>query len=402
MSRLRAAREHAATTKSTLTRDFKHILSPTKLHGYASSVLVREPRPGVRQHDRIKHWNIVPGDKVRIINGPYADKNAVREVASVNKLTNKVYIKGLAGKGRRATGAHLKPEHYSNLQLLVGKYEVPSTSGAPTVENVWATRLSTSKPFFIRKHGTWVWNRYAAATSFALPTSDTAADVPARKNRIRIPWPATKKEAKTPKPGSYDTLPEDALAITWSPIHPSAPVDFSTLEHLYIRHLHPTQSFFNPQPRQTSEANDLEDAEVGPDFDTSAPIEHFLAAELSNPHSRTKKQKRWQERLAAQAALKEEFIKREMQRARRTGPGTELGGRRITPRDARRIGTWKWQNALVKMKAEERQRRSVARGGEEARKRRQERSARKLRRQAERLQSLVLSKEKNQVVPKSA
>lgn len=95
MSRLRAAREHAATTKSTLTRDFKHLLSPTKLHGYASSVLVREPRPGVRQHDRIKHWNIVPGDKVRIINGPYADKNAVREVASVNKLTNKVYIKGL-------------------------------------------------------------------------------------------------------------------------------------------------------------------------------------------------------------------------------------------------------------------------------------------------------------------
>lgn len=95
MSRLRAAREHAATTKSTLTRDFKHLLAPTKLHGYASSVLVREPRPGVRQHDRIKHWNIVPGDKVRIINGPYADKNAVREVAGVNKLTNKVYIKGL-------------------------------------------------------------------------------------------------------------------------------------------------------------------------------------------------------------------------------------------------------------------------------------------------------------------
>ncbi|KAG8911317.1 hypothetical protein FRC01_005779 [Tulasnella sp. 417] len=396
MSRLRAAREHAVTTKSTLTRDFKHLLSPTKLHGYAASVLVREPRPGVRQEDRIKHWNIVPGDKVRIINGPYADKNAVREVASINKLTNKVYIKGLPGKGRRATGAHLKPEHYSNLQLLVGKYEVPSTSGAPTIENVWATRLSTSKPFFIRKHGVWVWNRYAAATSVALPTSDKAADVPARKNRIRVPWPSTKKEAKTPKPGSYDTLPEDVLEITWSPIHPSTPVDLSTLEHLYIRHLHPTQPFFNPQPRQTPGANDLEEAEAGPDLDASAPIEHFLAAELSNPHSRTKKQKRWQERLAAQAALKEDFIKREMQRARRTGPGTELGGRRITPREARRIGTWKWQTALVKMKAEERQRKWVARGGEETRKRRQERSARKLRRQAERLQTLVLAKEKNQ------
>lgn len=65
--------------------------------------------------------------------------------------------------------------------------------------SVWATRLSTSKPFFIRKHGVWVWDRYAAATSLALPTSDDAADVPARKNRIRIPWPSTKKEAKTPK-----------------------------------------------------------------------------------------------------------------------------------------------------------------------------------------------------------
>ncbi|KAG9019530.1 hypothetical protein FRB90_000839 [Tulasnella sp. 427] len=398
MSRLRAAREHALTTKSTLTRDFKHLLAPTKLHGYAASVLVREPRPGVRQHDRIKHWNIVPGDKVRIINGPYADKNAVREVASINKLTNKVYIKGLPGKGRRATGAHLKPEHYSNLQLLVGKYEVPgSTGGTPAVENVWATRLSTSKPFFIRKHGAWVWNRYAAATSLALPASDKAADVPARKNRIRIPWPSTKKEAKTPKAGQYDTLPEDALAITWTPPHPGSPVDLSTLEHLYIRHLHPTKSFFNPQPRQTPGANDLEETESAFDFDENAPIEHFLAAELSNPHSRTKKQKRWQERLAAQAALKEDFIKREMQRARRTGPGSELGGRRITPREARKVGTWKWQNALVKTKAEERQRRWVARGGEEARKRRHERSARKLRRQAERLQSLVLGKEKNQI-----
>lgn len=201
--------------------------------------------------------------------------------------------------------------------------------------------------------------------------------------------------------GSYDTLPEDALEVTWSPVHPSTAVDFSTLEHLYIRHLHPTQSFFNPQPRQTPEASELEE-ELGLDLDANAPIEHFLAAELSNPHSRTKKQKRWQERLAAQAALKEQFIKREMQRARRTGPGTELGGRRITPRESRRIGTWKWQNALVKMKSEERQHRWVARGGEEARKRRQQRSARKLRRQGERLQALVLAKEKNQVVPKSA
>lgn len=171
----------------------------------------------------------------------------------------------------------------------------------------------------------------------------------------------------------------------------------STLEARYISSLHPDQTFFNPKPRTTS--GSAADFYSYGELDPNLPMEVFLEAELSNPHSRTKKQKRWQQREQEKVELKETFIRQEMERARKTGPGRELGGRRVTPSDARRIGEWKWKNALIRRATEEKQRRWVARGGLENKKRRHERSARKVRRQQERLRQLVLPVAKNQVVP---
>jgi hypothetical protein len=57
-------------------------------------MLVKAAKP----QDRIKYWNIVPGDRVRIT-GDKGDQ--VLEVAKINKLSNRVYLKGSSTNVRR-------------------------------------------------------------------------------------------------------------------------------------------------------------------------------------------------------------------------------------------------------------------------------------------------------------
>lgn len=79
-----------AATTSPFTRDLRHV----------TAVLPRiwaRPLPGmgskiksVKPKDRIKWWNIVPGDQVGLRGDP---ENAVHEVRRINKLTNRVFLK---------------------------------------------------------------------------------------------------------------------------------------------------------------------------------------------------------------------------------------------------------------------------------------------------------------------
>lgn len=78
---------NAVTTKQHTT-NFRHLLPVNK-----RVVKYRgEGVPGVKTapaKDRIKWWNIVPGDQVRVM----ADKmGLVREVLGVNKISNRVYV----------------------------------------------------------------------------------------------------------------------------------------------------------------------------------------------------------------------------------------------------------------------------------------------------------------------
>lgn len=49
--------------------------------------------------DRIKYWNIVPGDQIRLLGrrrGGRRDENEVlHEVVAVNKFRNRVYVRGM-------------------------------------------------------------------------------------------------------------------------------------------------------------------------------------------------------------------------------------------------------------------------------------------------------------------
>jgi hypothetical protein len=162
----------------------------------------------------------------------------------------------------------------------------------------------------------------------------------------------------------YDTRAKDVKVRTFKALHPTVhpltkqvlPPDVSPLsvdfEHVYIR------SLLNPD-RYTD--------------DPSLPVERYLFEELSNPHSRAKKQKRWQERARARLELRDQMIRDEM---------ANLRGRKRAV--ARREAIFRW-NARVEAEEKERKfQRYVKRGGLENEKKklkqRHERSARKARR----------------------
>lgn len=79
-----------ATTRGPWTRDFRHLL-PVPKH-YAMKISFYDPGVKVvRVKDRIKFWNVVPGDRVRIRG---ESSQTIHEVLSINKFSNRVYLKG--------------------------------------------------------------------------------------------------------------------------------------------------------------------------------------------------------------------------------------------------------------------------------------------------------------------
>ena len=79
---------NAVTTKQHTT-NFRHLLPVNK-----RVVKYRgEGVPGVKTapaKDRIKWWNIVPGDQIRLVGD---SEGTLHEVQRVNKLTNRVLVK---------------------------------------------------------------------------------------------------------------------------------------------------------------------------------------------------------------------------------------------------------------------------------------------------------------------
>lgn len=316
----------------------------------------------VKPKDRIKYWNVVPGDRVRII----GDKDRrILEVAKINKLSNRVYLKGAA---TAKADAGLKNVHYSRCQLLIGEFEFPprgKDTEARTLP-VFATRVGTSQPYWQPMGARYEWERFAAGTTPRLPgTKDTSG-------RIKIPWP---KRAERPSYEStiYTAKAEDVLAVTYKPFtlpsdeSASAAPQVDDAENDYI------QSVLDPEKRT---------------YDAGAPMELHLQKELSNPHSRAKRQARWQAALARRREVLAQYVRNELK---------DLKGR--TRREARAEAVWKWRERLAAERREEKKGRWIHRGGEVALVRRRARQARKEGKRDERLRNFVLQETPNQVIP---
>ena len=126
-------------------------------------------------------------------------------------------------------------------------------------------------------------------------------------------------------------------------------------------------------------------------YDSSAPVEVLVSRELANPHSRAKKQARWQAYQNHKRSLLDKFVKEELK---------NLDGR--TRREAQAEATWKWRRALVEERRAEVKRRWQNRGAEDRLMRKKARKERKAEKRKERLRNLVLEDGPNQFIPGSA
>lgn len=149
----------------------------------------------------------------------------------------------------------------------------------------------------------------------------------------------------------------------------------------------------DPQPKAPSEHEYITAARnpTAASYDPSAPAEVLVARELANPHSRAKKQARWQAYQDHKRSLLQKFVKEELK---------NLDGR--TRREARAEATWKWRRALVEERRAEVKRRWQNRGAEDRLMRKKARKERKAEKRKERLRNLVLEDGPNQFVPGAA
>ncbi|KAH9938654.1 uncharacterized protein B0H18DRAFT_22228 [Fomitopsis serialis] len=146
----------------------------------------------------------------------------------------------------------------------------------------------------------------------------------------------------------------------------------------------------NPQPKAPSEDEYIRAARkpTAAEYDASQAFEIFLTRELANPHSRAKKQARWQAYQLYRRSLLQKVVKEELQ---------SLDGR--TRREARAEATWKWRRALSDERRADLKRRWKNRGAEARMVRRKTRKGRKEEKRKERLRNLVLEDGPNQVIP---
>ena len=186
----------------------------------------------------------------------------------------------------------------------------------------------------------------------------------------------------------YTAKAEDVMAITYKPfalpsVEPSVLASAGAAEEPKAR-----------ANEKKSEEEDYIESVLDPQnraYDATAPMEVHLRKELSNPHSRAKKQARWQAAFVRQRELLARYVREELK---------DLKGR--TRREARAEAVWKWRERLAADRRAEKKRRWIHRGGEAALLRRRARGARKERKLDERLRNLVLKQAPNQVIPAAA
>lgn len=352
-------------TSSPWTRDLRHVTAKIPKAWSKSRVEADPVVDAVKVKDRVKWWNIVPGDRVRMRGDP---DGTIREVMKINKLSNTVSLKN-SRSDEDTTKRRPVPDmdvHYSQCQLFVRNQQFPPLPGQtePRVLPIFATRLGASAPSWNALVRRYDWNRFAVNTTPRLP--GYSKDAP---EKIVVPWPEeVKKDAS--KATLYDT-PQDVVAeCTYTP----PPLPSRTT---------------SPIPKAPSEHEYIKALKTRTEIDASLPIEVHVRKELVNPHSRAKKQARWQAH---------QVYKRSIQTAMVQAEYKELKGR--TRREARAEALWKWRQRLADERKQEMMRRWRLRGAEAKLKMKRMRKGKKRDRIHQKLRQLVLEPSSNQVIPR--
>lgn len=290
-------------------------------------------------------------------------ENTLHEVLSINRLSNRVFVKGATNKTVEGKVAHTKNYHYSRCQLFVGNYEFPSSDGlGKDVVPVFAQRVTATRPKWSPLGGHFVWNRYAAKT---------VPRIPWETGHIQIAWPKPEPPS-LPEPTSYDTEKDVVAQVTYQAPrfqqamngrHPVPPPEAEFL-----------RAYYNAGFKDVSDAQ---------------PVEVFLHKELSDPHSRAKQQARWKIRKSHEKTRLEEIVAEEMKHQQ---------GR--PEREIRAESAFRLRQELKQKELDKKKMRWKHRMADVNMIRRARNKVRKEDRQRRKLTDLVLAEEENQVIPK--
>ncbi|KAG1773903.1 hypothetical protein EDD22DRAFT_976011 [Suillus occidentalis] len=339
-----------ATTVSPWTRDFRHLL-PVPKHFQNRQTWFDPITKAVRVKDRIKYWNVVPGDQICIRGDT---RKIIHEVLSINKFTNRVYLKGAnLHEGKEYKTPVNRSVHYSRCMLYIGEKMgmVTSAGEQPKSISVFARRIGVRDPHWDPILYRWDWKRVVLATDPYIPES-----------KVKLDWPQPEeRDHKEPNP-LLDTTPETVREITYKApefsLSKLISLQSGATEKEYLRTL------FNPSAIP---------------FDTSAPMEVHLSKELSNPHSRAKKQARWQAAMKRKSTLFKKFIAQELRNINEAA--------------------FKYRQKLEEERKSEKKRRWLTKDRLTKMERKSKRKARKAEKQKEKLSQLVLRDAPNQFIP---
>ncbi|WWC67009.1 uncharacterized protein I206_100916 [Kwoniella pini CBS 10737] len=204
---------------SRIPRGLQHIIS-TKPNKFAHKLPSRLPHASnkfVQPRDRVRKWNIRPGDKVRLLVGTPKQKFINQQdategwktftVKQVDLSRNRVFLEGVNNNRSNVIHARpsnydnltpnqkqsyddqknfvttMRPVHYSNVQLCYDDQKGPGSS--------FVSRMKTGRTHFNVKSQRLDWNRIAARISGG---SDTPS------GPLSLPWPKPEKPYELPKP----------------------------------------------------------------------------------------------------------------------------------------------------------------------------------------------------------
>ncbi|KAL7421427.1 hypothetical protein Q5752_004313 [Cryptotrichosporon argae] len=203
-----------------------HHLEPAVSNKFQKKYPSRAPHPPtayVAPAARVRRWNVVPGDLVRLLVGKPKERfndetkgkdggYKVYRVSKVDMERNRVYLDGISNKkanpimrapdnfdelteteqasyrDQKNYVPALRAVHYSNVQLCVD----PES-------NVFASRIATSAPSFDRTTRRLKWDRFASKLS-----GETSLAPDAARGQVEVRWPENELK-KRGAPSPYDT-----------------------------------------------------------------------------------------------------------------------------------------------------------------------------------------------------
>ncbi|KIJ32340.1 hypothetical protein M422DRAFT_184625 [Sphaerobolus stellatus SS14] len=319
--------------------------------------------------DRIKLWNIVPGDMIRVC----GEEDNIRQVFGVNKFKNLVYLRNTKNNDDENEEVPSNPPsvHYSKCELFLGEREFPPAPGETEgfAVPVFATKITCTTPRYDPFMRRYDWTRRALETDPPLLGME--------KEGMVIPWPTYTKPTLPPLNPDMDTPATAAKEVTWNPTTlfypPSSPKKVKALEDAYLRHINPSATGI---PTMEYEPTRL------------PPMEYMIATELSNPHGGTRRKLRAEARLEERKKARSEFFKAEL---------ANLDGR--TRKEAGIEAEFKWKERLRHEKKVATRLAWIKRGARAKVLWKRERKAKKENRQLEQLKSLELLPADNQSLP---